>query len=74
MLPWEFYLQDTIPYTLVCHVTPDPNTRFKRKKKEKKRREKSTAKQKNKQKNKKTKQQIWLNKLHVFTPKELWVL
>lgn len=36
MLPWEFYLQDTIPYTLVCHVTPDPNTRFKRKKKEEK--------------------------------------
>lgn len=47
MLPWEFYLQDTIPYTLVCNVTLDPNTRFFFSLREKKK-EKSTAKKKKK--------------------------
>lgn len=33
MLPWESYLQETIPYAPVCNVTPDPDTRVKEKKK-----------------------------------------
>lgn len=58
----SFYFQDTISYILFYYVTPDPNAWLLNKKVKKK---KINSKE----------NKIWLNKLHVFTPKkELWVL
>lgn len=60
MLPWEFDLKGTIPYTLVCNVTPDPNTRFKR--------------QKERNQQQKGNKNLAEQAACFHTPKELWVL